>query len=445
MSCKDCLIWVGQSYKTVGSFIKEAEKRGCCRKVPFWPSWAIPGETRVFLAHPDGSERTDQGSIFGYFYLYGVDIILNQKDIDTYKGLIERHRQTRARSDLIQLIQFWSKKFPRGGLPVNFSSSTSSDGDDDALIDFLLDVLISCETEPSPNGGGGYIISNDQTTLEEGRLCSEEVGGVRRIIFRVSDEEIYRPPLYFVDVLTRTIDTFFCDLLKELIKELLKKGECETKEECFEKLEKIAAIKGADGCRRGIDQVQAALQKVSEMKREWVIPPKGMKDHVEIHGALITFKEPYPVYRRMPQAAFQGIERIDGDNLLKKIAEKYKGAISVVKLPLCLGDADNNKPKTVDQLVACIARELDITKSFAKQILDTIPEIVKNELKQTCRFKLPNLGTFSVVQRKATKGINPQTGGIINIPAKKVVRFKPYKNLKDGVKNIVCPDEKSQT
>jgi DNA-binding protein HU-beta len=434
MSCKDCLIWVGQSYKKIDSFISEAERRGCCRKVPFWPSWVIPGETRVFLAHPDGSERTDQGAIFGYFYLYGVDILLRQKDIDTYKGLIERYRQTGDRGDLIPLSQFWSEKYPRGGLPVNFSSRSASDGDDDELIDFLLKLLISCETEPSPNKRGGYIISNDQTLLEEGRLCSEEVGGVRKIKSRDYDETIYRPPLYFVDELTRTIDAFFCDLLKELIKELLKKSESKRKGQGSETLRKIAAMEGVEGCRRGIDQFQEALQKVSELKKGWAAPPKGMKEHVDIHGALITFKKPYPVYRRMPQAAFQGIERIDGDSLLEKIAERYGGTVGTVKLQLCLGDANNN-PKTVDQLVACIASELEVTKSFAKQILDTLPEIVKNELKQTGKFKIPNFGSFSIVQRKATQGRIPGQGKIIKIPAKKVVKFKAYKNLKDRMKN----------
>jgi hypothetical protein len=38
------------------------------------------------------------------------------------------------------------------------------------LLDFILDLLISCEQEPSPNGGGGYIISSDQAELEEAEI-----------------------------------------------------------------------------------------------------------------------------------------------------------------------------------------------------------------------------------------------------------------------------------
>jgi len=47
---------------------------------------------------------------------------------------------------------------------------------------------------------------------------------------------------------------------------------------------------------------------------------------------------------------------------------------------------------------------------------------------------LPNFGVFEVVERKARTGRNPQTGKKIKIPARKVVRFKPAKALKEAVK-----------
>ena len=55
-------------------------------------------------------------------------------------------------------------------------------------------------------------------------------------------------------------------------------------------------------------------------------------------------------------------------------------------------------------------------------------------LKKNGRLALAGFGTFSVTERKAREGRNPQTGKPIKIPATKVVKFKPGKQLKDLVK-----------
>ena len=46
---------------------------------------------------------------------------------------------------------------------------------------------------------------------------------------------------------------------------------------------------------------------------------------------------------------------------------------------------------------------------------------------------LVGFGTFSTGERAARQGRNPQTGETISIAAKKVVKFKPGKALKDEV------------
>ena len=48
-------------------------------------------------------------------------------------------------------------------------------------------------------------------------------------------------------------------------------------------------------------------------------------------------------------------------------------------------------------------------------------------------IRLVGFGTFSVAQRKATTGRNPQTGASIQIPASKQPKFKAGKALKDAV------------
>ncbi|MFQ6067463.1 MAG: HU family DNA-binding protein [bacterium] len=50
------------------------------------------------------------------------------------------------------------------------------------------------------------------------------------------------------------------------------------------------------------------------------------------------------------------------------------------------------------------------------------------------KVTLVGLGTFHVMGRKATKGVNPQTRETIQIPAKKVPKFVARKGLRQKVK-----------
>jgi len=55
-------------------------------------------------------------------------------------------------------------------------------------------------------------------------------------------------------------------------------------------------------------------------------------------------------------------------------------------------------------------------------------------LKKKDTVTLVGFGTFKVAQRKARKGMHPQTGEEIKIKAKKVPRFVPGRALKDALK-----------
>jgi len=56
-------------------------------------------------------------------------------------------------------------------------------------------------------------------------------------------------------------------------------------------------------------------------------------------------------------------------------------------------------------------------------------DAIADELKSGGKVVLVGFGTFSVVERSARKGINPRTKETIDIPAKKVVKFKPGSEL----------------
>ncbi len=86
------------------------------------------------------------------------------------------------------------------------------------------------------------------------------------------------------------------------------------------------------------------------------------------------------------------------------------------------------------ELVAKMASDSKISKAAAKKALNSFINNVTDMLKKGEKITLIGFGTFSVVERKARKGRNPQTGEDITIPATNVVKFKTGKKLKETVK-----------
>ena len=80
-------------------------------------------------------------------------------------------------------------------------------------------------------------------------------------------------------------------------------------------------------------------------------------------------------------------------------------------------------------LIAKIADDADITKTQANAALDSFVEAVTKTLKSGNKVTLVGFGTFSVTNRAARNGRNPQTGAVIKIKAKKVAKFKAGKEL----------------
>lgn len=85
-------------------------------------------------------------------------------------------------------------------------------------------------------------------------------------------------------------------------------------------------------------------------------------------------------------------------------------------------------------LIDAIAKGAGITKTQSQEALDTLIKSVTTALKKGDKVTLVGFGTFSVSKRSARKGRNPQTGKEINIPAKKVARFKAGKELSTKIK-----------
>ncbi|HBH47798.1 MAG TPA: DNA-binding protein [Bacteroidales bacterium] len=81
------------------------------------------------------------------------------------------------------------------------------------------------------------------------------------------------------------------------------------------------------------------------------------------------------------------------------------------------------------ELIDAIAGTAGITKADAKKALDAFISTTTDALKKGDRVALVGFGSFSVAERSARTGRNPQTGKEITIPAKKVVKFKAGTDL----------------
>ena len=86
------------------------------------------------------------------------------------------------------------------------------------------------------------------------------------------------------------------------------------------------------------------------------------------------------------------------------------------------------------ELVEEVSSKVGITKKDAGNVVDAVTETIINTLKKGEKVTLVDFGTFQVIERKARKGINPQTRKTIQIPAKKVPKFRPGKGLREEVR-----------
>jgi DNA-binding protein HU-beta len=84
---------------------------------------------------------------------------------------------------------------------------------------------------------------------------------------------------------------------------------------------------------------------------------------------------------------------------------------------------------TKEELIAQIAEDAGTTKVQAKAALESFISSVKKALKKGGKLTMVGFGTFSVTQRKARTGRNPQTGASIEIKARKAAKFKASKDL----------------
>ncbi len=86
-----------------------------------------------------------------------------------------------------------------------------------------------------------------------------------------------------------------------------------------------------------------------------------------------------------------------------------------------------------NDLVAAVAQSADTTKADAAKAVDGVFDAIADALGSGDSLQLVGFGSFSVANRAARQGRNPQTGAVIQIAASKQPKFKAGKALKDAV------------
>jgi DNA-binding protein HU-beta len=88
---------------------------------------------------------------------------------------------------------------------------------------------------------------------------------------------------------------------------------------------------------------------------------------------------------------------------------------------------------TKSEMLKQLATSTGLKKKEIENVLEAQTKLLYKTLKRDKKFKLQGLGIFAVKNRKARLARNPQTGAIVKVPAKTVVKFRVGKDLKTNV------------
>ena len=91
---------------------------------------------------------------------------------------------------------------------------------------------------------------------------------------------------------------------------------------------------------------------------------------------------------------------------------------------------------TKKEIVKQISERIGLTQLKTKDIVQQTFDAIVDTLIEVGRIELRNFGVFEVKMRKARKARNPRTGERVDVEPKKVVTFKPGKEMEDRVRKF---------
>lgn len=91
------------------------------------------------------------------------------------------------------------------------------------------------------------------------------------------------------------------------------------------------------------------------------------------------------------------------------------------------------KKMTQTAIIKELAETAGVNNKVSKNFMESLAQLAVRETKKNGVFILPGIGRLVRAERKARTGRNPATGEAIKIPAKKVVKFRIAKSVKDAI------------
>ena len=88
-----------------------------------------------------------------------------------------------------------------------------------------------------------------------------------------------------------------------------------------------------------------------------------------------------------------------------------------------------NKTEFID----AVSAKAGLSKADGKKAVDAMVETILSEMEKGEKISILGFGSFTVVEKSARKGANPRTKEVIEIPARKVIKFKPGAELVSSV------------
>lgn len=88
---------------------------------------------------------------------------------------------------------------------------------------------------------------------------------------------------------------------------------------------------------------------------------------------------------------------------------------------------------TKAQFLKMLCRDTNLSLTQTERFHEAYLDRIELELRAGHEVHLSGFGSFSILNKKARKARNPQTGAEVDVPAKRVVKFKPATALNDGL------------
>jgi DNA-binding protein HU-beta/integration host factor subunit beta len=88
---------------------------------------------------------------------------------------------------------------------------------------------------------------------------------------------------------------------------------------------------------------------------------------------------------------------------------------------------------TKKDMAKAIADEMGLTHGQATEVIQRVLDGITETLCEEGRLELRNFGVFEVQDRKPRTARNPRTGETVQVPAKRVVSFKPGRVMAERI------------